>query len=307
MKIFITGATGYIGSSIARALAGQGHSLLALTRSPEAETKLVSLSSATNCEFIRGDVLNGTSIRRGAEKADAVIHAASPGNETYAAADNNVIGTVIDAFAGSGRPFIYTSGIAVHGSTGNKIIDETAPYDPSPMVAFRVDCEKRVKAAAQRGIRSVVVSPAFVYGLAGGVAALWFESARDNGIVRYVGDGNNRWSTVHVEDLAELYLLALAKAAPGSAYFGAAGKPVRVHDAALAASEGAGIAGELESIPYETARQSMGPFADLLVLDQQVSGEKAQRELGWKPARPDIVTELRSGSYAKLHPATRRS
>ena len=306
MKVFITGATGYIGSSIVRALAKQGHSLLALTRSPEAETKLVSLSSATNCEFIRGDVLNGTSIRRGAEKADAVIHAASPGNETYAAADNNVIGTVIDAFAGSGRSFVYTSGIAVHGSTGNNVIDETAPYDPSPMVAFRVECERRVKAAAARGVRSVVVSPAFVYGLAGGVAALWYESARDYGIVRYVGDGNSRWSTVHVEDLAELYVLALTKAAPGSAYFGAAGKPVRVHDAALAASEGAGIPGEVESIAYETARQSMGPLADLLVLDQQVSGDRARRELGWRPTGPDILTELRSGSYAKMHSAVRR-
>jgi nucleoside-diphosphate-sugar epimerase len=300
MKVFLTGATGYIGSAVARELVKKGHSLIALTRTSEAETKLVTLSSAMDCEFVRGDVLNATSVRRGAEKADAVIHAASPGNETYAAADNNVIGTVIDAFAGSGRPCIYTSGIAVHRSTRGKTIDETAPYDPSPMVAFRVECERRVKAAAERGVRSVVLSPAFVYGLAGGLTALWFESARDYGIVRYVGDGTNHWTTVHVEDLADLYVRALTSAPAGSAYFGAAGKAVRVHDAALAASEGAGVPGEVESVPYETARQSIGPLADLLVLDQHVSGEKAQRELGWQPSAPDLLTELRAGSYTKL-------
>jgi nucleoside-diphosphate-sugar epimerase len=149
MKIFLTGATGYIGSAVARTLAKHGHTLMALTRSAESETKLAALSDAIDFEFVRGDVLHPASIRRGAEKADGVIHAASPGNETYAAADNNVISTVIDTLAGSGRPFIYTSGIAVHGSTGGKTIDETAPYDPSPMVAFRVACERRVKAAAE--------------------------------------------------------------------------------------------------------------------------------------------------------------
>lgn len=307
MKIFLTGATGYIGSAVAWALARQGHSLLALTRSPEAETKLIPLSDAMDCEFIRGDVLNATSIRRGAEKADGVIHAASPGNETYPAADNNVISTVVGALAGSGRPFVYTSGIAVHGSTGGKMVDETAPYDPSPMVAFRVDCEQRVKAAAERGVRSVVLSPSFVYGQAGGLAALWFESARDSGIVRYVGDGANHWTTVHVDDLADLYLRAVTSAAAGSAYFGAAGQPVRVHDAALAASEGAGIPGEVEAIPYETARQSIGPLADLLILDQQASGEKARRELGWHPSAPDFLTELRSGSYARPRSAAGRA
>ena len=307
MKIFLTGATGYIGAAVARVLAKHGHSLIALTRSVESETKLVALSNAIDFEFVRGDVLHPTSILRGAEKADAVIHAASPGNDTYAAADNNVISTVIDTLAGSGRPFIYTSGIAVHGSTGGKPIDETAPYDPSPMVAFRVDCERRVKAAAERGVRSIVLSPAFVYGHGGGIPALWFESARDNGIVRYVGDGHNHWTTVHVDDLANLYLLALTSAAAGSAYFGAAGKPVRVHDAALAASEGAGIPGEVESVPYETARQSIGPLADLLTLDQQVSGEKAQRELGWQPKAPDLLTELRTGSYTKLRSTAGRA
>jgi hypothetical protein len=96
-----------------------------------------------------------------------------------------------------------------------------------------------------------------------------------------------------------LYLRCLTSGAAGSAYFGAAGKPVRVHDAALAASEGAGIPGEVESVPYETARQSMGPLADLLILDQQVTGEKAQRELGWRPGAPDLLSELRTGSYSK--------
>lgn len=307
MKIFLTGATGYIGSAVARTLAKHGHTLLALTRSAESETKLVALSDAIDFEFVRGDVLHPASILRGAEKADGVIHAASPGNETYAAADDNVITTVIDVLAGSGRPFLYTSGIAVHGSTGGKIVDETAPYDPSPVVAFRVDCERRVKAAADRGVRSVVLSPGYVYGRGGGIPALWFESARDYGIVRYVGDGSNHWTTVHVEDLADLYLRALTGASAGSAYFGAAGKAVRVHDAALAASEGAGIPGEVESVPYETARQSIGPLADLLILDQQVSGEKAQRELGWRPAAPDLLTELRTGSYTKLRSTAGRA
>ena len=162
----------------------------------------------------------------------------------------------------------------MHGSTGGKIIDETAPYDPSPIVAFRVDCERRVKAAADRGVRSIVLSPAFVYGHGGGIPALWFESARDYGIVRYVGDGHNHWTTVHVDDLADLYLRALTDAAGGIGLLRRSGQ------ARPSARRGAGS----QRRRGDSRRSGIRPLRDGAAIDRP-AGRPADSSINTSPAK----------------------
>jgi len=144
-----------------------------------------------------------------------------------------------------------------------------------------------------------VIRPAIVYGHGGGMLGMFVQSARDSGAAQYVGDGQNHWAFVDVDDLAQLYVKALEKAAPGSLFNAAHGPCYRVREVAEAASKGAGAEGKTKALPLDDARKSLGgDFADALVLDQQISGEKAQRELGWAPSGRSALDELTAGSYA---------
>jgi nucleoside-diphosphate-sugar epimerase len=138
-----------------------------------------------------------------------------------------------------------------------------------------------------------------VYGRGGGIPAGFVESARKDGAARYVGSGTNRWAFVHVDDLADLYLLALERAPAGSLLLGVAGPSHSVREVAAAASRGAGAGGRTAAWPLEDARQKLGAYADALVLDQQASGRRAEELLGWKPHRPDVLEDLERGSYAE--------
>jgi nucleoside-diphosphate-sugar epimerase len=218
--------------------------------------------------------------------------------------DGPAIDAILDALAGSNKPFIYTSGIWSHGDTGGKVVDETSPPQPAALVAWRQAVEDRVLAGSQRGIRSVVIRPAIVYGRGGGIPAGFVESARTEGAARFVGTGKNRWPLVHVDDLADLYLLALEKAPPGTLLLGVSGPSRSVSDIAAAASRGAGAGGRTAATPLDEARKQMGAYADALTLDQQASGKRAQETLGWRPHQPDILEEIERGSYAQAKPTS---
>jgi nucleoside-diphosphate-sugar epimerase len=294
MKVFVTGATGYIGTAVCEALAKAGHKVIGLARSPEAAEKL----SQRGIEPHRGELKDKDSLRAAARKADGVVHAASPSDATSAKMDNNLLDAVLAELKGTNKVFLYTSGIWVIGETGDKIADEYFPLHPTPLVAWRVACEQRVMGSAKDGIRSIVIRPGIVYGRGGGIPATMIRSAKLRGEVQFVGDGENRWPVVHVEDIADLYLRALEKAEPGSLYHGAEKDSVKVRDAAQAASEAAGIPGKVTAWPLEEARKTLGAFADALVLNQRISSEKARKILGWNPRQAGIFEDLRRGSYA---------
>jgi nucleoside-diphosphate-sugar epimerase len=213
--------------------------------------------------------------------------------------DGPAIDAILDALAGSDKPFVYTSGIWSHGDTGNAVADETTPPKPAALVKWRQAVEDRVREGAKRGIRTAVIRPAIVYGRGGGIPAGFVDSARKDGAARYVGTGENRWPFVHVDDLADLYLLALERAPAGSLLLGVAGPSHPVRNVAAAASRGAGAGGRTTAWPLEDARKTLGPYADALVLDQQASGRRAQEMLGWQPRRPDVLEDIERGSYAK--------
>jgi nucleoside-diphosphate-sugar epimerase len=290
MRIFLTGASGYIGSAVAERLRAAGHQITGLARSDASAARLRS----AGIEAVRGDFSDPSSVAAGARSADGVISMAT----TYdAAIDGPAVNAIVEALAGSNKPFIYTSGIWSHGDTAGKVVDESSPPKPAALVAWRQGVEDRVLAAAKQKIRTVVIRPAIVYGRGAGIPAGFVDSARKEGAAQFVGTGENRWPFVHVDDLADLYLLALEKAPPGTLLLGVSGRSYSVRDVAAAASRGAGAEGRIRAWPLEEARKKIGPYADALVLDQQASGKRAQQLLGWRPHRPDVLEDLERGSY----------
>jgi nucleoside-diphosphate-sugar epimerase len=243
---------------------------------------------------VRGDFTDPASIGSAAAAADGVISTAT----TY---DPNVDGPAVEAMltalAGRDIPLIYTSGIWSHGDTEGKVIDESARPRPATLVQWRQAVEERVLDAARQGVRSVVIRPAIVYGRGGGIPAGFVESARKEGSARFVGTGQNRWPFVHVDDLADLYLLALERAPAGTLLIAVSGPSYRVSEVASAASRGADQGGRTVSWPLEEARKTLGAYADALVLDQQATGKRAQDLLGWRPSRPNVLSDLEQGSY----------
>jgi nucleoside-diphosphate-sugar epimerase len=148
-------------------------------------------------------------------------------------------------------------------------------------------------------ILTIVIRPAIVYGRGGGIPGGFAESARKEGAAQFIGTGENRWPFVHVDDLADLYVLALEKAPPGTLLLAVSGPSIKVREVAAAASRGAGADGRTSAWPLETARAKLGAYADALVLDQQASGRRAQELLGWRPRRPGVLEDLERGSYVR--------
>jgi nucleoside-diphosphate-sugar epimerase len=208
-------------------------------------------------------------------------------------------GAMLAALAGSNKPMIYTSGVWSHGDTGGKVVDETSPPRPAALVQWRQAVEERVLDAARERIRTVVIRPAIVYGRGGGIPAGFVDSARKDGEARFVGTGQNRWPFVHVDDLADLYLLALEHAPAGTLLLAVNGPSYTVKDVAAGASRGAGAGGRTIAWPLDEARKTLGAYADALVLDQQATGRRAQELLGWRPSRPDVIVDIEHGSYLR--------
>ena len=171
MRIFLTGASGYIGTAVAERLRAAGHQVTALARSDATAAKLES----AGIKAVRGDFADPESVGSAAGSADGVISMATTYDPSI---DGPAIDAILDALAGSNKPFVYTSGIWSHGDTGSKVVDETWPPNPAELVRWRQKVEDRVLEGAKRGIRSVVIRPAIVYGRGGGIPAGFVESAR---------------------------------------------------------------------------------------------------------------------------------
>ncbi|WP_172383191.1 NAD-dependent epimerase/dehydratase family protein [Streptomyces sp. MNP-20] len=292
MKVLLTGATGYIGSAVTDHLVAAGHQVVALTRSAEPEP-----ARAWHAQLV-GDTADPASLA-GAVTPDieAVIHLAPPSGD--ADVDSAVIEALATPLRGTGRPLVYTSGVWVLGATGDaQEVGEEAPTNPVGLVGYRPQIEQRVLAEAAEGVRAVVVRPAIAYGRGGGIPALLVDRARKEGVPEYYGEEGVRWPTVHVDDLAELFVAAAERAGAGTVWHGVGESAVAVRDVAQAAGRAAGVDAAPRVLSVEQAAEFFGAlFADALALDQSVSGAAARTALDWKPSRPGMVAELTSGSY----------
>jgi nucleoside-diphosphate-sugar epimerase len=284
VKVFITGGSGYVGQAAIRALRRHGHEVAALARSDAAARTVAGLGATP----VPGDLGDIEVLRGAAGKADGAIHLAMAYSET-AQADRAAAAAIQDGIGD--RPYVHTSGTWVYGSTAG-VVDEDAPVAPPSLVAWRLGNEKLVLDRATAGGRPVVVVPGLVYGAGAGLIEQFFIApARTQGSVRYIGDGTNHWSIVHVDDLAELYALALGAPA-GAVFAGVGDHGLTVAGLLPALCEAAGCPERAESVALEQARAEIGPIADCFALDQQVSGARARAQLGWNPPARDVLAEL---------------
>ncbi len=297
MNIFLTGATGYVGSGITQALQHAGHTVVALARSENAAQRL----RAQTIQPLRGDLTDLESIARGAREADAVIHAASSNNADTPRVDTQVVETILTSLVNSHKPFIYTSGSWVLGNTPQgQVADEQTPPAPPLLVSWRPALEKRILSATERGVHSIVLRPGLVYGYAGGIPGMLVHFARQQGVARTIGSGENNWALVHRDDLADAYVRALTSAPAGTLLNIVAESAVPFKTIAQAAGYAAGIQRPVEVWPLEVARQQLGPLVDALLLDQNISGARARAMLGWMPHASSILKDMQRGSYTSL-------
>jgi len=282
MKILLTGGTGFIGSAVLDQLVASGHRVTAVVRSQKSSLQ-VQDAGATG---IIGDLFDPQWLAAELRGHDAAIHTAAGSDERDAALNDAVIDAVIAAFGGTTKPFIHTGGIWAYGN--NPGITEVSPLDSPALTAWRAAGEQRL---LDSGVKASVVQPGIVYGNGKGIPAM-LAAAAAAGTVPVFGTGEQRWTTVHVDDLADLYVRVLEQAPGGRAYIAASGHNPTVRE--LGEALGATVAPE----GPEATRERLGGFGEALLLDQQASGQRARSELGWQPSRPSLVDELRTG-YAE--------
>lgn len=280
MKIVLTGGTGYIGAVVLDQLVAAGHAVTALVRSDEAAAKV----RKAGAEAAVGDLYDTAWTARLFGAADGVVHTAAPDDGTSEQFDRAVVAAAVEALSGTGKPYVHTSGIWLYGD--NADIVEDAPFAPPALTAWRPAVERSVLDA---DLVATIVAPGIVYGHGGGIPAGVLAAGRDEqGRVRLVGDGAQHWTTVHVEDVAALYVAVVERGERLGHVVAASGVNPTVREVAEAAAGDAGVAPE----SVEVSRARLGaPFADALLLDQQAAGAKA-RSLGWTPTRPTLVEEL---------------
>ncbi|MEV8397753.1 NAD-dependent epimerase/dehydratase family protein [Streptomyces niveus] len=288
MQVFITGGSGYIGRPTIQALIRHGIEVTALARSEHSARILADLGATP----VAGALDDTDVLGEAARRADGVIHLGVDYAEGTAEVDR-AAAQALQEGVGSG-PYVHTGGAWVYGDTDG-VVDEDAPQSPPRITAWRLENEKRVLARVAIGDRPIVVMPGLVYGHSGGLTQAYFvEPGRAAGAVPCIGDGANRWALVHVDDLAELYVLAL-NAPAGSVYAGVGGQNLPLADITRALSDAAGHPGRIESVTLEEAVRRMGPIAEAFALDQQLTGARARRELGWTPTRLDALADLAQG------------
>ena len=289
MRVFVGGATGYIGSAVARSLRKRGHTVLGSARNEAAAAKL----KAAGVEPVQADLADAPSFGRAARSADASIQVASTSDAHSPEYEPKAAAAILEATAGTSRPFILTSGIWVYGPTGDRPATEATPVRPIPMVTWRPAVEQAVLRAP--GNRGIVIRPGLVHGRGGGIPAMWVDAAKSQKKVAIPGNGKARWSPVHVDDVGELYALALEKATAGGLYNCTSGEVMTLGDIGRTIARRHGA--EYLPWPLEEARKAMGPFADAIDLDQVIESPAALA-LGWKPTSPTLAVDLATGSYA---------
>ncbi len=288
MRVFLTGATGFIGSAVVERLQAGGHTVTGLAHSDQAVAALQGRDVAP----VRGGLEDGALLTTQARDAEAVIHLGATEGPGFPEADRRAVDALLEGLKGSGKRFVYTSGAAVIGDTGSGVGDEDTPLDPASKMAWRGATERRALDAAARGVHAIAIRPSMVHGRGRpGMARVFVEGGR-GGMVRYVGSGDYRWSTVHVDDIADLYARALERADAGAVFIAAADEVVSFKELAEAVSHATGGDGRVASWPLDEARGAIGLLADLMTVNTVVSGAKARRVLGWASRGAPLLAEL---------------
>jgi nucleoside-diphosphate-sugar epimerase len=297
MKIFLTGAGGYVGSVVAEKLKGKGHKVFGLARSNEAEAKL----NERKIEPVRGELKDFEVLKNAAEECDAVIHTAFSHNfDDYNDAvklDREVIKNFADALTQTNKPLIVTSSSAVLGDTRGNEVDEDYPFDENSPRRLRGEAERDAMQLSSKGIRGIVLRlPLFVYGRGGSSFVPFVINQADAaGTANYIETGEQKVSAVHVEDAADLYVLAL-ETSTAKGLYNVAAESVSLKALNEAAARLLNV--KTRSITADKAKQQFGAMFDFLSINNQLSAEKARQDLRWSPnSNRTILDDIENGSY----------
>jgi nucleoside-diphosphate-sugar epimerase len=295
MRIFVTGAPGFIGSALVPELIKAGHQVLGLARSEAGAEKL----RTAGAEVLHGNIEDLDSLRKGAADSDGVIHLAFNHDfsqfEKNAADERKAIAALGEVLLGSDRPFTVTSGTAMAANVDGKPSTEdgpTASWNP------RAGLETAVKEFTDRGVKTSIVRLPQVHdthkqGLVPYITAV----AREKRVSAYIGEGGNRWPAAHVSDVARLYRLAFEKAEPGAIYHAVDEEGVSMK--AIAEALGRGLRVPVVSIKPEETEAHFGWLARFAGHDMPASSALTQQKLNWKPTGPDLITDLDGMDYSQ--------
>ena len=290
MRVFVTGATGFIGSAVVQELLGAGHQVLGLSRSDKGDQAL----TAAGAEVHRGALDDLASLRSGAAAADGVIHLAFVHDfsqfQAAGETDRRAIEALGEALAGSDKPLVVTAGLA--GLAPGRLATEADTPGPSPRAS-----EPTALAQVPKGVRAMVVRLAPSVHDAGdqGFVPVLINIARDQGAAAYVGDGQNRWPAVHRLDAAHLFRLVLEQGVAGGRYHGAADEGIPMRD--LAAVIGRHLSLPVVAKSPAEAAAHFGWMAGFAGLDMPASSIRTQQELGWHPTHKGLLADLEEGDY----------
>lgn len=295
MRIFLTGATGFIGSALVPELIRAGHHVLGMTRSDDGARAL----EAAGAEVHRGTLEDPDSLSSGAAQADAVIHTAFDHDFSKfvenCEKDKRAIAALGAALAGSNRPLVITSGTGVGGARHGELATEDVfnSSHPNPRIASELAGHVLLDA----GINvSVVRLPQVHNPFRQGLISPYIEIAREKGVVAYVGAGDNRWPAGHLSDVVRLYRLAVEAAEPGARYHAVGEEGISSRDIAEAVGRGMGL--PVVSIAPEEAAAHFGWMAMFVGLDMPASSALTQARLNWHPAGPTLIADLNEARYA---------
>ena len=297
MKIFCTGASGYIGGSVAAHLVAAGHQVTGLVRSPEKADAV----RARGIEPLSGTLDDAQIRAQAARAADVVINAAS-------ADHTKAVDALLGALAGSGKAFIHTSGSSIvgtqsKGQRSDAVFDEDTPFTPSPARAARVALNELILSYRDKGCRPVIICPSLIYGIGHGAGRdsvqvpFLIKLAKKRGNAAHAGPGENVWSNVHIDDLVTLYALAIEKAPAGAFYFAENGEG-SMREVCEAINRMLGFAGPPSAMSMEEAAAEWGEGTaeNTMASNSRVRAVRA-RQLGWKPQARSLIEEIEEGCY----------
>jgi nucleoside-diphosphate-sugar epimerase len=295
MKVFVTGASGHVGTAVVTELLRAGHEVVGLARSDASAAKLEAQGAAVR----RGDLDDLDGLRKGAAEADAVIHLAFKHEMMFAGdyqgasdADLAVVRAFLDELSDSGKALIGTGGTLSYSGLGHTATEEERVSSESPRGGAR-----NLIIDSQDVNGSVVVLPPTVHSAldTAGFIPVLVRTARATGVSGYPGDGTNRWSATHTLDAARLYRLAAEQAPANAVLHAVAEEAVTVREIAEAIGRKLNL--PVESIPAERAMEHFGPLAGMVARDAPTSGERTKALLGWEPKEPGLLADLEAGFY----------
>ncbi len=294
MKVFVTGASGFVGTAVVQELVKAGHHVLGLARSEASAAKV----KAAGAEVHYGDLEDTESLREGASRADGVIHCGFIHDFTrfaeVCAVDERAIETLAGVLAGSYRPLIVTSGTALVSPGKIAAEDMPSPFNP----AWPRASERAAEAAVAKGVRAAILRlPPSVHGEGDthGFIPMLVNIAREKGFSAYIGEGRNRWNAGHRLDAALLYRLALEQATPGARFHANTEEGIAVKS--IAEAIGAQLNLPVRSVTAEEAAGHFGWFAQMAAIDCPSSSKWTQEHLGWHPVHPFLLTDIENGVY----------